>query len=79
MLTQVLDCVGVAVEEDIVSPREAARVYALPALCYNPANQQQTLMLFCLQRHTEAGPLAESCSSQQCTAVPVEVTTETGR
>nr|XP_046260406.1 FAST kinase domain-containing protein 3, mitochondrial-like [Scatophagus argus]XP_046260407.1 FAST kinase domain-containing protein 3, mitochondrial-like [Scatophagus argus] len=53
MVKEVLDSLGVAVEEDIISPSEAARVYSLLALCYSPASQQQTLMLSTLHRHTQ--------------------------
>lgn len=52
MVTEVLDSIGAAVEENIVSPGQAARVYNLLALCYDPASQQ-TLMLSTLHRHTE--------------------------
>lgn len=50
---QVLNSIGVAVEEEAISPSETARVYSLLALCYNPASQQQTLILSNLHRHTQ--------------------------
>jgi len=53
MVTEVLDSIGVALEEDIVSPSEAVRVYSLLALCYQPASQRQTLLLSTLHRHTQ--------------------------
>lgn len=53
MVTSVLDSIGAAMEEDFVSPTEAVRVYSLLALCYQPANQKQTLMLSTLHRHTQ--------------------------
>uniref|UniRef100_UPI0037E83090 FAST kinase domain-containing protein 3, mitochondrial-like n=1 Tax=Semicossyphus pulcher TaxID=241346 RepID=UPI0037E83090 len=53
MLTEVLDSVGITVEEDVVSPCEAARVYSLLARCYDPASQQQMLMLSTLHRQTQ--------------------------
>ncbi|XP_022596638.1 FAST kinase domain-containing protein 3, mitochondrial-like [Seriola dumerili] len=53
MVTEVLDSIGAAVEEDVVSPGEAVRVYSLLTLCYNPASQQQVLMLSTLHRHTQ--------------------------
>lgn len=53
LVKEVLTCVGVAVEEDVVTPVEAVRVYSLLALCHNPASQQQTLLLSTLHRHTQ--------------------------
>lgn len=53
MLVEVLNSIGIAVEEDVLSPSKAVRVYSLLALCYNPASQQQTLMLSTLHRHTQ--------------------------
>ncbi|CAK6964380.1 FAST kinase domain-containing protein 3%2C mitochondrial-like [Scomber scombrus] len=53
MVTGVLDSIGAAIEENVVSPSEAVRVYSLLALCYQPANQKQTLMLSTLHRHTQ--------------------------
>ncbi|KAG7241733.1 hypothetical protein INR49_025198 [Caranx melampygus] len=53
LATKVLDSIGVAVEEDVVSPREAVRVYSLLALCCNPASPQQALMLSTLHAHTQ--------------------------
>ncbi|XP_070832592.1 FAST kinase domain-containing protein 3, mitochondrial-like [Chaetodon trifascialis] len=50
---EVLNSISVAVEEDAVTPSETTRVYSLLALCYNPASQQQTLMLSTLHRHTQ--------------------------
>ncbi|XP_049450712.1 FAST kinase domain-containing protein 3, mitochondrial-like [Epinephelus fuscoguttatus] len=52
IVTEVLDSIGGAVEED-VSHREAARVYSLLALCHDPASQRQKLMLSTLHRHTQ--------------------------
>ncbi|XP_040912259.1 FAST kinase domain-containing protein 3, mitochondrial-like [Toxotes jaculatrix] len=53
MVTKVLDSISFAIEEDVVSPSEAIRVYSLLARCYNPASQQQTLTLSTLHRHTQ--------------------------
>ncbi|XP_044073844.1 FAST kinase domain-containing protein 3, mitochondrial-like [Siniperca chuatsi] len=53
MVTKVLDSIGATLEEDVVSPSEAARVYSLLALCYDPASQQQAFMLSTLHRHTQ--------------------------
>ncbi|XP_042350852.1 FAST kinase domain-containing protein 3, mitochondrial-like [Plectropomus leopardus] len=53
MVTEVLDSICGAVEEDVVSPSEAARVYSLLALCHNPGSQRQRLMLSTLHRHTQ--------------------------
>lgn len=53
MLVEVLNSIGVAVEEDVLSPSKAVRVYSLLALCYDPASQQQALMLSTLHRHTQ--------------------------
>ncbi|XP_018539360.1 FAST kinase domain-containing protein 3, mitochondrial [Lates calcarifer] len=53
MVTEVLDSIGAAVEEKVVSPSEAVRVYSLLALSYNPASQKQTLMLSTLHTHTQ--------------------------
>ncbi|XP_071368293.1 FAST kinase domain-containing protein 3, mitochondrial-like [Centroberyx affinis] len=54
IVTQVIDSIGAAVEEDALSPGEAARVYSLLALCFDPASQHQhTLMLSTLHSHTE--------------------------
>ncbi|XP_037646662.1 FAST kinase domain-containing protein 3, mitochondrial-like [Sebastes umbrosus] len=53
VVPEVLDSIGGAVEEDVVSPREAARIYSLLALCHDPDNQRQKLMLSTLHRHTQ--------------------------
>ncbi|KAM9346884.1 FAST kinase domain-containing protein 3, mitochondrial-like [Symphorus nematophorus] len=53
VVTEVLDSIGVAVEEDVVSPREALRVYSLLALCHDPASRQQMVLLSSLHRHTQ--------------------------
>lgn len=53
MVKEVLDSIDVALEEDIISPSEAVRVYSLLALCHDPASQQQTHMLSTLHRHTQ--------------------------
>ncbi|KAM6978375.1 FAST kinase domain-containing protein 3, mitochondrial-like [Tautogolabrus adspersus] len=53
MLTEVLDSIGVAVEEDVVAPSEAVRVYSLLAQCYDQASPQQMFMLSTLNRHTQ--------------------------
>ncbi|XP_035030977.2 FAST kinase domain-containing protein 3, mitochondrial [Hippoglossus stenolepis] len=53
VVTEVLNSIGAAVEEDAVSPDEAVRVYSLLALCYDPASQRQTSMLSTLHRHTQ--------------------------
>ncbi|XP_039674516.1 FAST kinase domain-containing protein 3, mitochondrial-like [Perca fluviatilis] len=51
--TEVLDSVGDAVEEDGVSPSEAARVYSLLALCHDPASQRPKLVLQTLHGHAQ--------------------------
>nr|XP_019945225.1 PREDICTED: FAST kinase domain-containing protein 3, mitochondrial-like [Paralichthys olivaceus] len=53
VVKEVLNSIGAAVEEDVVSPDEAVRVYSLLALCYDPASQRQTSMLPTLHRHTQ--------------------------
>lgn len=53
MLAEVLNRLGVAVEDDVLSPREVVGVYSLLALCYNPASQRQMLMLSTLHRYTQ--------------------------
>lgn len=53
MMGEVLNSMGLAVEEDVLSPGEAVRVYSLLALCYDPASRQQTLMLSTLNRQTQ--------------------------
>lgn len=53
LVKEVLDAVGVAVEDDVVSPSEAVRLYSLLALCHDPASQQQTHTLYTLHRHTK--------------------------
>ncbi|XP_034549975.1 FAST kinase domain-containing protein 3, mitochondrial-like [Notolabrus celidotus] len=53
MLSEVLDSVDVAVEEDVLTPTEAVRIYSLLALCYDPASQQQMLMLSTLHRDAQ--------------------------
>ncbi|XP_041663705.1 FAST kinase domain-containing protein 3, mitochondrial-like [Cheilinus undulatus] len=53
ILTEVLDSLSVAVEEDAVTPGEATRVYSLMALCYDPASPQQMFILSSLHRLTQ--------------------------
>lgn len=53
VMAEVLNSMGVALEEDFLSPGETVRVYSLLALCYDPASQQQKLMLSTLNRHTQ--------------------------
>lgn len=53
LVTGILDSIGAAIEENVSSPSEAVRVYSLLTLCYQPANQKQTLMLSTLHRHTQ--------------------------
>lgn len=54
LVTEVLDAVGVVVEDDVISPSEAVRLYSLLALCHDPASQQQqTRTLYTLHRHTK--------------------------
>ncbi|XP_059199528.1 FAST kinase domain-containing protein 3, mitochondrial-like [Centropristis striata] len=55
LVTEVLDSLWVAAEEDVVSPCEAARIYSLLALCHDPASQQQKLstVLPTLHGHTQ--------------------------
>nr|XP_029134000.1 LOW QUALITY PROTEIN: FAST kinase domain-containing protein 3, mitochondrial-like [Labrus bergylta] len=52
-LTEVLDSVGVAVEENVATPGEAVRVYSLLAQCYDPSSPRQMFMLSTLNRHTQ--------------------------
>ncbi|XP_031137684.1 FAST kinase domain-containing protein 3, mitochondrial-like [Sander lucioperca] len=53
MVTEVLDSVGDAVEEDGISPSEAATVFSLLALCHDPASQRPKLVLHTLHGHTQ--------------------------
>ncbi|XP_028250253.1 FAST kinase domain-containing protein 3, mitochondrial-like isoform X2 [Parambassis ranga] len=53
IVTEVLNCMDVAVEEDVVSPSEAATVYSLLTLLHDPASQQQVRMLSTLHMHTQ--------------------------
>ncbi|XP_031714489.1 FAST kinase domain-containing protein 3, mitochondrial-like [Anarrhichthys ocellatus] len=53
VVTEVLDSLCAAVEEDVVSPSEAARTYSLLALCHDPASLRQKLMLSTLHRRTQ--------------------------
>ncbi|XP_068557658.1 FAST kinase domain-containing protein 3, mitochondrial-like [Cebidichthys violaceus] len=53
VVTEVLDCLCAAVEEDVVSPSEAARIYSLMALCHDPASLRQKVMLSTLHRRTQ--------------------------
>uniref|UniRef100_A0AAQ5Z758 RAP domain-containing protein n=1 Tax=Amphiprion ocellaris TaxID=80972 RepID=A0AAQ5Z758_AMPOC len=53
MVAAVLDSIGAAVEKDAVSPSEAATVYSLLTLFYEPASQQQALILSALHTHTQ--------------------------
>ncbi|XP_074551079.1 FAST kinase domain-containing protein 3, mitochondrial-like [Halichoeres trimaculatus] len=53
MLSEVLDSLDIAVEEDAVAPSEVDRVYSLLALCYDPASQQHMSVLATLHRHTQ--------------------------
>uniref|UniRef100_A0A665V783 RAP domain-containing protein n=1 Tax=Echeneis naucrates TaxID=173247 RepID=A0A665V783_ECHNA len=53
LVSEILGHICAAVEEDTVSPSEAVAVYSLLALCYDPANHQQALMLSTLHRHTQ--------------------------
>lgn len=53
VMAEVLNSIGVALEEDFLSPGETVRVYSLLALCYDPASQQQKLMLSTLNRRTQ--------------------------
>ncbi|XP_008291746.1 FAST kinase domain-containing protein 3-like [Stegastes partitus] len=82
MVTAVLDSIGAAVEEEAVSPSEAAAVYSLLPLVYEPASQQQALMLSALHRHTQrlvhrlrAGQVSDILQSllklQQSQAIPL--------
>lgn len=52
VLTEVLDCVRAAVEEDVVSPSEAVMVYSLLTRFREPASQQQTRILSALHTDT---------------------------
>ncbi|XP_058478574.1 FAST kinase domain-containing protein 3, mitochondrial-like [Solea solea] len=53
VLMEVLNVIGAALEDSCVSPREAVRVHALLALCYEPGSQQQALMLSSLHKVTQ--------------------------
>ncbi|XP_029315133.1 FAST kinase domain-containing protein 3, mitochondrial-like [Cottoperca gobio] len=53
MAAEVLDSIGVALEEDVVSPSEAVRIYSLLVLCHIPASQRQKIVLNTLHRRTE--------------------------
>lgn len=53
IVTEVLNCLDVSVEEDVVSPSEAASVYSLLTLLHDPASQQQVRMLSALHMHTQ--------------------------
>ncbi|KAM3607703.1 uncharacterized protein V6R79_012275 [Siganus canaliculatus] len=53
LVIEVLDSLSVALEEDVISPGETATLYSLMARCYDPACQQQTLMLSTLHRRTQ--------------------------
>lgn len=54
MVAQVLDSIGVVVEDSIlVSPSEAVDIYSLLTRVYEPNSQQQTLILSDLNRHTQ--------------------------
>ncbi|XP_029935996.1 FAST kinase domain-containing protein 3, mitochondrial-like [Myripristis murdjan] len=53
IVTEVIDSIGASVEEDVLTPSEAARVYSLLALCCDPTSQQHTFMLSTLHSHTE--------------------------
>ncbi|CAN9497926.1 unnamed protein product [Ophioblennius macclurei] len=53
MVSGVLDSIGVALEEDMVSPREASAIYSLLTRLHEPASQQQALILSTLHRHTQ--------------------------
>ncbi|XP_047455943.1 FAST kinase domain-containing protein 3, mitochondrial-like [Mugil cephalus] len=53
VVKEVLDCIDVAVEEGGVSPCDAATVYSLLTLIYEPDNLQQRLILSALHRRTQ--------------------------
>ncbi|XP_015251820.1 PREDICTED: FAST kinase domain-containing protein 3-like [Cyprinodon variegatus] len=53
VVTEVLNSIICAVEEDMVSPSEAAAVYSLLTAFYEPSCQRQTLMLSALHRQTQ--------------------------
>lgn len=51
-MTEVMNSISYAVE-DMVSPSEAAAVYSLLTVLYEPSCQQQALMLSVLHRQTQ--------------------------
>ncbi|XP_041857042.1 FAST kinase domain-containing protein 3, mitochondrial-like isoform X2 [Melanotaenia boesemani] len=53
MVTEVVNSISTAIEEDVVSPSEAVAAYSLLTMLYDPASQQQTLMLSALHRQTQ--------------------------
>lgn len=63
VLTEVLDCVRAAVEEDVVSPSEAVMVYSLLTRFCEPASQQQTRILSAL--HTDTRRLVHRLKAGQ--------------
>uniref|UniRef100_A0A669F532 RAP domain-containing protein n=1 Tax=Oreochromis niloticus TaxID=8128 RepID=A0A669F532_ORENI len=63
VLTEVLDCVCAAVEEDVVSPSEAVMVYSLLTRFCEPASQQQTRILSAL--HTDTRRLVHRLKAGQ--------------
>lgn len=63
VLTEVLDCVCAAVEEDVVSPSEAVMVYSLLTRFCEPGSQQQTRILSAL--HTDTRRLVHRLKAGQ--------------
>ncbi|KAM4730864.1 FAST kinase domain-containing protein 3, mitochondrial-like isoform 1-T2 [Anableps anableps] len=53
LVTEVMNSISCAVEEDTVTPSEAAAVYSLLTTLYEPSCQQQALMLSALHRQTQ--------------------------
>ncbi|XP_061579966.1 FAST kinase domain-containing protein 3, mitochondrial-like isoform X2 [Cololabis saira] len=53
MVAEVINSISTAVEENDVSSCDAAEIYSLMTVLYEPSSQQQTLMLAALHRHTQ--------------------------
>ncbi|CAG5865403.1 unnamed protein product [Menidia menidia] len=53
MVTEVLTCIGTAVEDDLVSPGEAVAVYSLLTVLHDPGSRQQAPLLSALHRQTQ--------------------------
>lgn len=53
LVTEVMNSISCALEEDMVSPSEASAVYSLLTELYEPSCKQQALMLSALHRQTQ--------------------------